>query len=130
MVGRATNGDIRALPGVFESALPSTTSAELWRWLESDRVDIAPRPILVGLEAANDWMRGPMEVLARVAVGRLIATTDVPAHEAESQVHPLVARLEALLASVGCARLHRTRLVEVAADVVHGLFVSAWQRGA
>ena len=39
-----------------------------------------------------------MEVLSRVPILRVVAATDMPAGPAESQVHPSIAELEALLA--------------------------------
>ena len=40
-----------------------------------------------------------MEVLSRVPILRVVAATDMPAGPAESQVHPGIAELEALLAT-------------------------------
>jgi hypothetical protein len=40
-----------------------------------------------------------MEVLSRVPILRVIAATDVPAGPAKSQMHPSIAKLEALLAT-------------------------------
>jgi len=46
-----------------------------------------------------------MEVLARMAILRVVATADVTAGPAQAQVHPGVAGLEALLAAVGVAAI-------------------------
>ena len=46
-----------------------------------------------------------VEVLRRVLVFRTIAATDVPALEAETQVNPLIACLQTLLAPVRRSRL-------------------------
>jgi hypothetical protein len=40
-----------------------------------------------------------MEVLGRVPILRVVAATDMPASPAQSQVHPGIAELEALLAT-------------------------------
>ena len=40
-----------------------------------------------------------MEVLSRVPILRVVATTDMPAGSAESQMNPGIAELEALLAT-------------------------------
>jgi hypothetical protein len=42
-----------------------------------------------------------MEMLGRVPILRIVAATDMPAGPAESQVHPSIAELEALLATPG-----------------------------
>jgi hypothetical protein len=40
-----------------------------------------------------------MEVLSRVPILRVVATTDMPASPAESQMHPAIAELETLFAT-------------------------------
>jgi len=40
-----------------------------------------------------------LEVLSRVPILRVVAATDMPAGPAQSQVHPGIAELEALLAT-------------------------------
>jgi hypothetical protein len=55
-------------------------------------------------------------VLARVLVLRGVAAADVPATQAEAQMHPRVADRQALLAPVRSAGLHVVDLVEVGAD--------------
>jgi hypothetical protein len=67
---------------------------------ESDLVHVTPSPVLTGLERADDRVAAAMEVLRSVLVLRLIAAADVPADHAEPQVHPTVASLKALFASV------------------------------
>ena len=46
-------------------------------------------------------MLSGVEMLRRMPVGRLIAAPDMAAATANSQVHPMAARLEALLATLG-----------------------------
>src|SRR5437667_8092901 len=81
---------------------------------EVDLVDVAPDPVLTLFEGLDDWVVGGLEVLGRVAVGRLVAAANVAAGAAESQVDPATAGLEALLATVGAGR-HLAQCVEVRA---------------
>src|SRR5438552_2693772 len=71
------------------------------RELHSDLVDIAPAPVLAGLERGDDRMLRRMVVLGRVLVLRVVATADVAAGPAQAKVHPGVAGCEALLAAGG-----------------------------
>jgi hypothetical protein len=50
--------------------------------VQYDLVNIAPAPILPGLEGTHDGMAGAMEVFGGVFAGRLIATADVAALQA------------------------------------------------
>ena len=58
-------------------------------------------------------MLGLMKVLRRMLVRRAVATTDVPALEAQSKRNPPAMNLEALLASVRRFRLNVTNLIEM-----------------
>jgi hypothetical protein len=49
-------------------------------------------------------MLGGMEVFGGVPIGRLVATADMPAGAANSQVNPMTTRLQTLLATL-CARM-------------------------
>jgi hypothetical protein len=42
--------------------------------IEYDIINIAPAPILTGLEGADDGVAGAMEMLGGVFTGRLVAT--------------------------------------------------------
>src|SRR5689334_8845423 len=55
---------------------------------ESDLVHVAPPPRLPGLQRAHDGMRGRKKVRRCVTMPRGIAAADVPAREAETEVHP------------------------------------------
>src|SRR5262249_31714157 len=66
-----------------------------------DLVDEAPGPSLARLHRAHDRMFGRVEMLGRVLVLRRIATANVAAREAHAQMHPRIARLEALFAAAG-----------------------------
>jgi hypothetical protein len=59
-------------------------------------------------------MLGVVKMLGGVLVLRRIAAPDVAANEAQAQMHPGVAHLQALLATVG-VRLHVFDLVEMCA---------------
>src|SRR3989449_11582074 len=78
-----------------------------------DLVHVAPAPVLARLERAHDRMLHRPEVLRRVLVLRRVAAPDVPAREAEPQVHPRVADAQALLASAALwfRVLHRVEMV-------------------
>src|SRR5882672_6688795 len=69
--------------------------------LELDLVDVAECPRLPGLERGDHRVAGMKRVLGRVAVGRIVAAADVPAAQAQAQVDPPAAGLQALLAALG-----------------------------
>jgi hypothetical protein len=54
------------------------------------------------------------KMFRRVRVLRVVAAADVPAGEAQAKVHPVIAGLQAVLASVG-ARSHFADLIEMGA---------------
>jgi hypothetical protein len=64
-------------------------------------IDIAPPPPFRRIIAFNNGVLGRMEMFCRVPVGRLVATANMPAGTADSQVHPVAAGLETLLATLG-----------------------------
>src|SRR3954451_2992751 len=72
-------------------------------------VDEAPDPLLARLERADQGVLARGEVLRRVLVRRRVAAADVPARETETQVHPAVARLEAVDAAGHLLRQLRDR---------------------
>src|SRR6185436_15806302 len=69
-----------------------------------DLVDVTPPPRLPRLERLDDRVLRAVVVLRRVLVLRRIAAADVAAAQAAAEVHPRVARLQALLAALGGAR--------------------------
>ena len=73
--------------------------------IEHDLIDITPAPALRRIIAFDDGMAGGVEVFGRVAMGRLIATPDMPADPAKTEMHPARMNLQALLAAK-CARRH------------------------
>jgi hypothetical protein len=62
-------------------------------------IDIAPAPAFRRVVALDDGMAARFKVPTGVTVGRLIATTDVPALAAESQVYPARSDPQAFLAT-------------------------------
>lgn len=77
--------------------------------LQHHVVRVAESPILAGFKTADDVMLAVMGMPGRMPVRRAITTADVAAHHAQSQVHPPVPRLEAILAAIGTRR-HRLHL--------------------
>lgn len=60
-------------------------------------------------------MMARMKVLRRVFADRVVATANVAAGETEAKMHPIHSHLEALLATIGSARLDVANRIEVAA---------------
>lgn len=70
----------------------------------SDPIDVAPGPLLAGLERPDDRVTRGVRMRGRMPVRRLVAAADVPAIQANPQVEPLLSRCEALLAPVDGVR--------------------------
>src|SRR5439155_6511747 len=68
-------------------------------------VEVAPPPILPGLERPDHRVAGLVVVPGGMPLRGGVAAADVPAGQAQAKVHPARALLEALLASVRCSRL-------------------------
>src|SRR4029077_143917 len=83
---------------LFATVAP-TDRVESRRNFHRQLIDVAPAPILAGLDRRHDGMLRRMEVLSRVPILRVIAATDMPAGPAKSQMHPSIAELEAFLAT-------------------------------
>ena len=66
--------------------------------------DVAPAPRLAGFVRAHHRMAGRVEMPGRMPVLRAVAAADVAAGEAQAQVHPRVARLQAFRAALACGR--------------------------
>jgi len=77
-------------------------------------IDIAPPPAFARLDRPHDGVLGRVKVLRRMPVLRRIATAHVAANHAQPQMHPGVAHLQALAASVA-ARLQVANLIPVSA---------------
>ena len=67
--------------------------------VERHLIDVAPSPTLGRIVALDDRVPGRMKMLGRVAIRRVVATSDMSAGAADSQMNPNIARLEAFLAT-------------------------------
>src|SRR5574340_769985 len=85
--------------------------------LQESLIDVAPTPILPRRERLDDRVAGVVKVAGRMLVGRRIATPDVAADQAETQMHPPCPGFQAVFATRG-ARRHWSDLVDVLAT--HG----------
>ena len=56
-------------------------------------VNVAPTPILTGLEGTHDGMAGAMEMFGGVFARGPVATADVAALQAQAKVNPVTPRL-------------------------------------
>jgi hypothetical protein len=56
--------------------------------------------VLTRLERLDDRVMGLVEVLCRVLVFRSVAASDVPADEAQAQVHPGITCFQTILAAL------------------------------
>src|SRR2546428_12832547 len=71
------------------------------RRLHPQLVDVAPDPVFAGLVRPDQRVLGSVEVLRGMPVLRLVAAADMAAAQAQPPVDPGVARLHALLATIG-----------------------------
>src|SRR5262249_47369907 len=97
--------------GRAASRVRERLDAERGHRVEHLPIDVAPAPVLAGLEAADDRMMRRVEVFCGVLVRRIVTAADVAAGQAEAQMNPVCADLQALLTAVGRARLVRIDLV-------------------
>ena len=74
--------------------------------------------MFTGLERLDDGMAGGVEMLGRVLILRRVAAADVTAGEAQAQMHPPVADLEAVFATA-CVRRDGVYLVQMRAHDCH-----------
>ena len=101
---------VEALPGDLTAGLTAERRARDTRLAcnplddETDLVDVAPGPLLASLQRADDRVRRPNRMRSRMTVRRRVAAADMAAFEADPQMEPLAAHLQALLAAV-----HRLR---------------------
>jgi hypothetical protein len=79
-------------------------------------VYITPAPILAWLERLDDWVLRLVKMFGCMLVLRRVAAAHVPALQAKTQVHPPVARFQALLATFP-ARLHFVNLIQMCAAI-------------
>src|SRR5271157_433509 len=83
--------------------------------IEPDLVDVAPAPTFRRIITLDDRVPGGAKMLRGMAVGRTVATADVPAGATEPQVNPGRSCFEAFLAAAR-ARCHGA----------NGVFVSTY----
>ena len=97
------------------SAFSESTRGEI----QFEFIDVTPAPIFSGLDRSHDGMGGRMEVFRGVFIFGRIATTDMPAAQAQAKVHPPIPHFQTLFTTSG-ARFHILDLIEVD-TVTHGL---------
>jgi hypothetical protein len=68
--------------------------------LHDEFIDVTPAPGLARFERRDDRVLRGMKMFARMPVLRVVTAAHVPAGSTQSQVHPGIAQLEALLATV------------------------------
>jgi len=101
---------LRAVLGPVRFQARATSPDNLLRFsydvdASSERlVDVAPAPILTGLERLNDRVSGDMEMVSSVSVRRRIATTNMSACQTYSKMYPNTPDSEAILAPLRARR--------------------------
>jgi hypothetical protein len=58
--------------------------------LEHYLIDVTPPPLLPWLEGLHDWVVRRVKVFGGVLILGIIAAANMPAFEAEAQVHPRI----------------------------------------
>jgi hypothetical protein len=112
------------LPGIFFKRTSDVCgSTDRSSRLEEQLVDVAPDPLLTGLEGLYDRVVGGVEMPGGVRILRIVTATDMSTGETEAQVHPGITRFQAFLASIG-ARRDVMYLVEVATVLCHVFVLS------
>jgi len=79
-----------------------------------DLVHVTPTPIFARFERFDNGVLAPVEVFGGMPVRRAVTTSHVPAREAQAQMHPACADLQAIFASVR-TRFYFVDLVQVSA---------------
>ena len=87
--------------------------------IELHFVDVAPSPVLTGLEAAYHRVIRAVEMLGCVLVRRRVAAPDMATGEAEAEMYPPVAALEALFAALRSSWRDVFDLIQMAAGSLH-----------
>src|SRR6266545_413547 len=98
-------------PGSW-SAQCRRDSQHLLLELQHELVDVAPTPVLPGLEGSHDRVLGRTEMPGCMLVLRIVAAPDMPAGSTQTKMHPCVAGGEAFLAAFGIrrGRLYETQM--------------------
>jgi hypothetical protein len=99
------------------------SDAERRHRLEELFVDIAPAPVLTGLEAADYRVARSVEVRRRMAMRRIVAAPNMAASETKPEMNPLVAHLQTFLAARRGSRLFPADVIEMLALILchHGV---------
>jgi hypothetical protein len=79
---------------------PTPVCATLYQCL----IYITPAPVFPLFKGLDDRVLGGVKMFGGMFVGRRIATTHMAAGEAEAQMHPPTAALEAILTPLGAGR--------------------------
>jgi len=80
--------------------------------VKHDLVNVAPTPVLAGLERLDDRMMAGVKVFRRVSVWRRVAAANVAAGQAKAQVQPDAADAQAVFTTAR-ARCHRANLIKM-----------------
>ena len=104
-----TQAHRRVMPTSPPPGYPETPAAG--RNLSEQFVHEAPSPGFARLGRLHHRVSGALEVHARVPRRRRIAAADVPAGQADPQMHPRTVLGRVVLAAARCVRLHRGRRV-------------------
>jgi hypothetical protein len=78
----------------------------------------APAPAIRWIESFHHWMARCMEVFGGMSVRRGVATANVPAYAAQSEVDPVTTNLQTFFAAVR-GRRHFAELIQMSAFAGH-----------
>jgi hypothetical protein len=81
--------------------------------LQKELIGVAPGPVFAPFVTADDRVPGTVEVVRCMLPGRAVATSDVAAGQAHTEVHPAAPRLKALRAPFRWMRLNGAELINV-----------------
>lgn len=79
---------------------PSQPASNPGLIFQQDLVNITPAPAFPRLKGLDDRVSGDFIMTRGVLVLRVVAAAHIPAHQAQAQVHPAIARLQAILAAL------------------------------
>ena len=86
--------------------------------LHHDFIHVAPHPVLARLKRFHDGVMHLVKMLCGVLVFRAVTAADVAAGEAQAQVNPVIAHLQALLAALA-AGVDIVNFLEMGAGCFH-----------
>src|SRR6478752_6651982 len=84
-----------------------------------DLIHVAPDPRFSWLNGTDKWMLGAMIMLRRMLVLRRVTAAHVSAFQAQPQMDPRIAGLDAVFADIGLGGF-KFDLLQVAAPLGHG----------